>query len=265
MDLPPLNLALAQALITRTRAAGALGGLRDMPVADIDAIAATLVRVSQLIVDVPEIAALEINPLFVDADGVLVADAWLRLRPDGELGRLAIPPYPSELVEHWETAGEQLMIRPIRPEDAEEHGAFFHRLSPEDVRFRFFSAMRELSPEMTARLTQIDYEREIAFVAVREATGETVGVGRLIGEPGGLEGEFAVIVQADMKGKGVASRLMQRLIDWARMRGMHAVVGQVLADNAPMLAFIRHLGFVVHRLPQEPDVMEARLTLSERG
>ncbi len=214
-----------------------------------------------MIVDFPEIAALEINPLFVDARGVLAADAWLRLRPPGERGMLAIPPYPEDLVEHYDARGERVVIRPIRPEDAAEHGRFFKRLSAEDVRYRFFTAMRELSPEMTARLTQIDYDREMAFVAVREATGETVGVARLVVEPGGATGEFAVIVQSDMKGKALASRLMRRLIDWARARGMREMSGQVLSDNAPMLAFVRHLGFSVRRLPEEPDLMEARLAL----
>jgi acetyltransferase len=262
MDLPPLNLTLAQALIARTRAAGTLAAFRDMPAARIDTVAETLVRISQLIVDFPEIAALEVNPLFVDAEGVLAADAWLRLRPTGDHGVLAIPPYPEALIEHCEAHGERLIIRPIRPEDATQHGAFFARLSAEDIRYRFFTAMRELSPEMMARLTQIDYDREIAFVAIREITGETVGVARLIAEADGSSGEFAVIVQPDLKGKGLASRLMQRLIDWARARGMAAVVGQVLADNAPMLAFVRRLGFSVRRLPEEPDVMEARLELA---
>ena len=262
MDLPPLNLNLAHALIARTRAAGMLSAFRDMPAARIDTVAETLVRVSQLIVDFPEIAALEVNPLFVDAQGVLAADAWLQLRPTGELGTLAIPPYPVDLVEHFEARGERLIIRPIRPEDAAQHAIFFQRLSAEDIRYRFFTAMRELSPEMTARLTQIDYDREMAFVAIREATGDTVGVARLVVEPDGLTGEFAVIVQPDIKGKGLAGRLMHRLTDWARSRGMHAVVGQVLADNAPMLGFMRHLGFSLHRLPEEPDVMEARLSLT---
>ncbi len=262
MDLPPLNLNLAHALIARTRAASTLSAFRDMPAVRIDAVAETLVRVSQLIVDFPEIAALEINPLFVDAQGVLAADAWLQLRPAGEVGTLAIPPYPVDLVEHCEAGGERLIIRPIRPEDAAQHAMFFQRLSPEDIRYRFFTAMRELSPEMTARLTQIDYDREMAFVAIREITGDTVGVARVVVESDGLTGEFAVIVQPDIKGKGLAGRLMHRLTDWARSRGMHAVVGQVLADNAPMLAFVRHLGFSLHRLPEEPDVMEARLSLT---
>jgi acetyltransferase len=266
MDLPPLNLTLARALIARTRAAGTLAAFRDMPEARLDAIAEALVRVSQLIIDFPEIAALEINPLFVDAQGVLAADAWLRLRPAGEPGGLAIRPYPTDLIETWliqsrDTNGERLIIRPIRPEDAAQHAAFFQRLSPEDIRYRFFSAIREMSAEMTARLTQIDYDREMAFVAVRESTGETVGVARLVMELDGVSGEFAVIVQPDVKGKGLATRLVHRLIDWARARGMRTVVGQVLADNAPMLSFMRHLGFSLRRLPEEPDVMEATLAL----
>jgi acetyltransferase len=264
-DLPPLNLALAHGLIARTRVAATLARLRDMPAADADAVAETLVRVSQLIVDFPEIAEIAVNPLFVDADGVLAADAWLRLREAGDVGSgLAITPYPSDLVEHWAARdGERLIVRPIRPEDAEQHGAFFHRLSPQDIRYRFFSAMRELSPEQMARLTQVDYDREMAFIAVREASGETVAVARLVCEPGEREdeGEFAVIVQADMKGRGLAAHLMQRLIDWARGHGLRAVVGLVLADNAPMLAFVRHLGFALKRLPDEPEVVEARLAL----
>ena len=226
-DLPPLNLALARGLIARTRVAAMLAGFRDMPAADTEAVAETLVRISQLVVDFPEIAELEVNPLFADADGVLAVDAWLRLRqPDDTGGGLAITPYPNELEELWTTRdGVRQIIRPIRPEDAEEHGAFFNRLSPQDIRYRFFSAMRELSPEQMARLTQVDYDREMAFIAVQEASGETVGVARLVCESEDDEGEFAVIVQADMKGKGVASHLMRRLIDWARGRGVRAIVG----------------------------------------
>ncbi len=261
-DLPPLNLPLAHALIGRTRAAATLGRFRDNPPANEPAVAEALVRISQLVVDFPEIAELDLNPLIVDTDGVVAADAWICLRDAGDRGGgLAISPYPAELVEHWVASdGERLVVRPIRPEDAEQHGAFFGRLSPQDIRFRFFTAMREMSPEQMARLTQIDYDREMAFLAVREATGETIGVARLVCESE-HDGEFAIIVQQDMKGRGVASHLMHRLIAWARMRGLSNVIGQVLADNAPMLAFVRHLGFSVRRMPEEPDVMEARLAL----
>lgn len=263
VDLPPLNLALAHGLIRRGRSGAILGKpLRDGPPARVDAVAETLVRISQLIVDFPEIAVLDVPSLFADDHGVMAADAWLRLRgPDEVAPPLAIAPYPVELTERLLVGAEWMTIRAIRPEDATAHAAFFARLSPQDIRYRFFSAMRELSREQTVRLTQVDYDREMAFIAVHEETGDTVGVARLACDSDGRSGEFAVIVQADMKGRGLASHLMRRLIAWARMRGLTAVVGQILADNQPMLGFIRHLGFTVHRMVDDPEVMEATLEL----
>jgi acetyltransferase len=186
-------------------------------------------------------------------------------RADAPPGRLAIPPYPAELIGSFDARGETLTIRPIRPEDAAAHAAFFKRLTPDDVRWRFFAALREQSAEQVARLTQVDYEREIAFVAVRESSGETVGVARLVREMNPALGEFAVVVQPDLKGRGLASHLMQRLIAWGRTRGVTEIVGQVLADNHPMLNFVRRLGFTLRRLPDETDVMEARLELTAQG
>ncbi|GAC1489987.1 MAG: hypothetical protein NVS2B11_15270 [Acetobacteraceae bacterium] len=215
-------------------------------------------RVSQLAIDLPEIGGLTIDPLFADETGVSAAEAWIGLRPPGERSLHAIAPYPAELVEHWPLGAELLELRPIRPEDAEAHAALFRRLSPEDVRFRFFSLLRDLPPEQVSRLTQIDYEREMAFVAVRG--GETVGVARLVREPG-TEGEFAVVVDPALKGRGLGRRLMQRLIDWARSHGVTAINGQVLTDNAPMLSFVRSLGFTIRRIPGEADVVEVRLTV----
>ena len=261
VELPPLNLPLAKGLIARTRVAATLKALHDQPPADVEAVAEALVRISQLVVDFPEIAALDINPLFADPAGAFVADAWLSLRTIGEAGHLAIPPYPAELVGSYEAKGTTFEIRPIRPEDAEAHGAFFLRLPAQDVRYRFFSALRSLSAEQLARLTQVDYEREMAFIAVR-APGETVGVARIVRETDSPEGEFAIAVQPDAKGTGVARHLMERLIAWARQQGMSEVVGQVLADNAPMLAFVRRLGFTLRRMPDEPEIMEARLVLT---
>jgi len=262
VDLPPLNLPLAQALIARSKAAAALAERPELPAANLQAVAECLVRISQLIVDFPEISSMEIDPIFADVDGILVADAAIGLHPLATpLPQLAISPYPVELVERWNAKGEAVTIRPIRPEDAEEHEAFFARLSPEDVRFRFFSSVRSLSPEQVARLTQVDYDREMAFIAQRDSTGETVGVARLVLDLARRSGEFAVIVQPDIKGRGLAGHLMRRLIDWGRSRGLAEIAGQVLADNAPMLAFVRQLGFSVRRLPEEPDVVEARLIL----
>ncbi len=263
MDLPPLNLTLAESLIARTRAASTLAELHEQPAADRTAVADALVRISQLVVDFPEIAELDLNPVFADADGASVGDAWIALRPAGQVGLLAIAPYPAELIEHWTAKGETLVIRPIRPEDAEAHAALFSRLTPEDIRFRFFSMLRALSPEQVARMTQVDYDREMAFVAVREATGETVGVCRLVREPYTTAGEFAVLVEPSMKGRGLARRLMQRVMDWGRSQGMTSITGQVLAENRPMLAFMRRLGFTIRRLPDEPDVVEVVMSLED--
>jgi acetyltransferase len=262
LDLPPLNLTLAQALIGRTRVGRALRPPPDQSQADIAAIADALVRISQFIVDFPEIAELEVNPLFAVANGVQAADAWLRLRDPGAApARLAIAPYPAELSETFHGGREIFTIRPIRPEDAEAHAAFFARLPAQDVRYRFFSAMRELSPEQIARLTQVDYDREIAFIAVREASGETVGVARLARETIDGPAEFAVVVQPDAKGQGLGTHLIERLIAWARQRGMPEIFGQILADNAPMLGLVRRLGFTLRRVPGDETTVEARLPL----
>lgn len=265
-DLPPLNLTLAGQLIARSRTARLMQGYRDHPPVNQAAVADALVRLSQIAVDFPEIEALTVNPFFADADGVLAVDAHLALRPEGELGVLAIPPYPAELTRPWRTkSGEVLTIRPVRPEDAEAHGEFFHTLSPEDVRWRFFSPLKELSPTLTARLTQIDYDREIALIATRrrsDGRDETLGVSRLIRDPGDpMSAEFAVIVSRSMKGQGLGRHLMERLFEWGRAEGVREIVGHVLADNAPMLAFVKSLGFAVRRSPEEEDVMEARLAL----
>lgn len=178
---------------------------------------------------------------------------------------LAIPPYPAELARPWRSRdGRMVMVRPIRPEDAAAHGEFFARLTPEDIRYRFFSALAELSPAQVARMTQIDYDREIAFVAVErvdDGPDRTVGVSRLIRDGGGAEAEFAVIVDRDWKGQGLARHLMERLFEWGRSAGVAEVVGSVLADNKPMLGFVRALGFRVKASADDPEVMEARLGL----
>ena len=264
-DLPPLNLALAHGLIRQTRTARLLQGWRDHPPAHVPAIADALVRLSQVAVDFPEIEFFGINPLVADAEGVLALDASLMLRPAGAVAMLAIPPYPAELARSWRGRdGRSVLVRPIRPEDAAAHAEAFRRLTQEDVRYRFFSAMTELSAAQIARMTQIDYDREMAFVAV-EHVGEgpdlTVGVSRLIREPGGESGEFAVIVDPTWKGQGLARHLMERLFEWGRAAGMKEIVGQVLADNRPMMGFMRALGFHLRVSAEDAEVMEARKVL----
>ncbi|MCF3945365.1 bifunctional acetate--CoA ligase family protein/GNAT family N-acetyltransferase [Acidiphilium iwatense] len=264
VDLPPLNLALANALVERAGAASILRLARGLGEAHRGAVEATLVRVSQLIVDWPDIAALDIDPLFATEHGASAASARITLRPAGERrAELVIAPYPAELAEAVELRGKRFLIRPIRPEDAEAHHRLFERLTPADVRFRFFSAVRALTPEQVVRMTEVDYGREIALIGVDQATGETAGVARLVrSDTDGTEGEFAVLVENAAKGVGLGSALMHRLIVWARREGVAEIVGQVLAANTPMLAFVRKLGFAVRRLPGEDDVVEVRLPLA---
>lgn len=157
--------------------------------------------------------------------------------------------------------GEWLFIRPIRPGDAKAHAAFVRRLTPEDLRFRFFTGVHEMSEAEVSRLTSVDHESETAFIAVREATLETVGVARLVRAPDGLGAEFAIVVAPEMKRKGLGAELIRRLIGWGRLHGLAEITGQVMAENAEMLRLARRLGFHLRREPEAPDLVEVRLAV----
>ncbi|PIW25781.1 MAG: GNAT family N-acetyltransferase [Rhodospirillales bacterium CG15_BIG_FIL_POST_REV_8_21_14_020_66_15] len=267
VSLPPLNMHLARDLITRTRVWRLLQGYRDTPPVDMDALCLTLVQISQMVVDIPELMELDINPLLADANGVLALDARIRVAsPADDRSRdLAIRPYPAEL-EEWFTLtnGAKVLLRPIRPEDEPEHRHFLDQLTPEDIRFRFFGLVREFPHSEIARLTQIDYDREMAFIASAPKEGggrETLGVVRTVTDPDNETCEFAVIVRSDLKGLGLGHKLLAKMIAYCRARGTRTMTGQVMAENHPMLDMVRNLGFRVRRLPDEP-VMETTLELS---
>jgi acetyltransferase len=260
-DLPPLNLTLAQALIDRAAVAPLLAAHRGAPAADRDAIAAALVRISQLVIDTPDIAALDLDPIFANEAGIIATGGRILLRRSG-LSRppLMISPYPAELVTQYAAKGSVYTLRPIRPEDADAHAAMFSRLTPDDIRYRFFSAIRALSAEQISRMTDVDYGREMAMIAVDEASGATAGVARLVrNDTDGLSAEFAVVVEPAAKGRGLAGALMRAIIAWGKSQGVLEIQGQILADNAPMLKFIRGLGFSIARVPGESDIVEAKL------
>ncbi len=264
-ELPPLNLALAHALVGRTDVGRLLATGADTAAASPDAVADTLVRVSQMLVDLPALATLSLDPLLAIPAGIVAVAAAVRLRPPPApaAADLAIAPYPDHLARAYTTpAGATLQLRPIRPEDAQAHDALFHRLAPEDIRFRFFGGRAQLSAEQTVRLTQVDYVREMAFVATRGA--DTVGVSRLL-RPGpgerATEAEFAVLVEPAAKGQGVATALMRCLLEWAEGQGVARVGGLILGENAPMLAFARRLGFTLARDPDDVEVVRATLDL----
>ena len=271
LGLPPLNPVLARDMIGRTRVSKLLAGYRDVPPANMAQIEATLIRLADLAIDLPEVIELDINPLLADADGVIALDARVVLRavetPNPR--RLAIRPYPAELERPITLRdGQTLRVRPIRPEDAPALVEAGRRTSPEDLRLRFFGAMKTLPPWMAARLSQIDYDREMALIAFdpNQAAGpqEILGVVRLICDPDNTQGEFAIIVRSDQKGHGLGYCLMQEMLAWARRRGLAKVVGEVLMENAAMLHMVSDLMGVVESRDAEHRIAHVCFDLSAK-
>ncbi|RJG06123.1 GNAT family N-acetyltransferase [Noviherbaspirillum cavernae] len=269
IGLPPLNMVLARDLVSRTRVSKLLAAYRNLKAADMDAICRTLIQVCHLIIDIPEIAEMDINPLVADASGVIALDARIRVAKTTAKGmnRLAIRPYPAELEEWITWQGEKLLLRPIKPEDGPQHLTFFNALDPEDIQYRVFSRMRELQPSQLARLTQIDYDRSMAFIATRSGADgqpETLGVSRAIADPDNVSAEFAIIVRSDMKEKGLGRILLARLVDYCRSKGMKELVGETLTYNKGLLHLARQFGFET-RLSPDGDITLLRLDLQARA
>jgi len=262
--LPPLNMSLARELIRRTRVYRLLKGYRDTPAADLDAICLSLIKVAQLMIDLPEIVELDINPLFA---GPLALDARIAVAPAECSGpeRLAIRPYPQELEERFKLKdGREVLLRPIRPEDETAHYTFMDKLEPQDIYYRFFGVVgNHMSHRDMARLTQIDYDREMAFIATaKNAHGEpeTLGVVRTLTDPDNTVAEYAIIARSDLKGQGLGRKLMQKMIDYCKARGTREIIGQILPDNRPMISLARSLGFSA-KYDSEENVTVVRLKL----
>ncbi len=221
-------------------------------------------QVSQLAIDVPEILEMDINPLFADTDGVLALDARIALAPAPEKGeRLAIRPYPQELEEVVATReGKRILLRPIRPEDEPNQYGMIAQTTKEDLRFRFFTVVSEVPHSQMARLTQIDYVREMAFVAVPagDPTRETLGVVRLVADADNHSAEFAILVRSDQKGQGLGTLMLDKMLRYARARKLHRLIGEVLSENLPMLHLAERFGFRRQRFI-EGDVIEVALDL----
>jgi acetyltransferase len=250
LALPPLDLKMASDLIARTRVARLLKGYRDVPAVQVDDVALTLVKLAQLAADLPELRELDINPLLVDQAGVLALDARIaieRLEPKYKgsgYPRFAVRPYPKEWEQRVTLAdGTHLFVRPIRPDDEPLLHGFLDRVSPDDLRLRFFAPVRTFSHAFLARLTQLDYARAIAFVAIDEATGDVLGVVRLHADANYEKAEYAILVRSDFKGRGLGWQLMELMIRYARSEGLQRIEGQVLRDNTMMLEMCRELGF----------------------
>jgi len=262
--LPPLDLKLAREAMRHTRISRLLDGYRNRPMADLDAIAGILVRASVLVADHPELRELDINPLLADETGCVAVDARMRIADEAKSPRrpMAIRPYPSA----WEKDAELrdygvIHIRPVRPEDEMLYERFFANVSSEDLTMRFFTSAPERSHRFLARLTQIDYAREMAFVALSKA-GELLGVARLIADPDYRRAEYAVLVRSDLKGRGLGWLIMQHLISYSRTERLEELYGQVLTENMRMIDMCRKLGFRIEVDPDDATLLIVTLPLT---
>jgi len=268
LALPPLDMNLARGLVSRTRVSRLLPAYRDVPAVPPDAVPLTLVKLSQMAADCPEIHELDINPLLVDSQGVLALDARVAIRKPARLfagqTRFAVRPYPTE----WERQlcvkdGWTVDVRPMRPEDEPAIVKLLQSVSAGDLRLRFFHSVKEFSHQFVARLTQLDYARAMAFAALDPATGDILGVVRLHSDSRYETAEYAILLRSDLKGKGLGWALMQLLIDYARAEGLKSLFGEVLNENTTMLAMCRQLGFEVRADPHETGASLVSLDLAK--
>jgi acetyltransferase len=264
--LPPLNMHLARELMSRTRLYSVLQTSPGRP-ADLDDVALTLIKVSQMVVDLGEVQELDINPLWVGPTGVLALNAVIRIGEAKTVAteRLAIRPYPKELEQTIDLPdGRTFYLRPILPEDEPALRALVQRMPAEDRRLRFFQPIKELSHDMAARLTQLDYDREMAFVmtgAGLAGKADIWGVVRMNADPDMERAEYAIAVDRAMTGLGLGPMLMRCIIEYARHRGVRELYGEVLRENEPMLKLNRVLGFTVKASPDDPNLVRVSLPL----
>ena len=263
--LPPIDSALAAALVERTRAGVLLAGFRGRVPADVAAVQAALVALSHMIEDLPCLRAVDVNPLVADADGVLALDARMVIDP-GDLGRrppnpdLVIRPYPAGWRRTHSRGDGRYELRPIRPVDALLYRGFLAHMSAEDIRMRFMAPRKNFPDEMGLRLSQLDYDREMAFVALTPE-GELAGVSRMVCDPDHRTAEYALLVRSDLAGLGLGTALMTLLVDYARADGLERLEGPVLRENHGMLGLVTRLGFRSAAEEEDPAVVRTWLEL----
>ena len=269
IGLPPLNQRLARMLIERTNVYDMLSkGFRKKPAVNLRLLDETLIRLSNMIVDFPEIKELDINPLVVSGDKVIALDARIIIdedavkNPQSEFSHLIISPYPTRYIQPWLCRdGRSVLLRPIRPEDEPLEHELIAGLSPESSRFRFFYIIKDISHDMLSRFCNIDYSREIAIIAEANTNGKrrNVGVGRLVIQPGTQTGEFATLVTDDFQDVGLGHKLTDILIGIAQEKGLTAMYGVILRDNVKMVGLARSLGFSIESV--DADEYKASLEL----
>ncbi|HSN51499.1 MAG TPA: bifunctional acetate--CoA ligase family protein/GNAT family N-acetyltransferase [Woeseiaceae bacterium] len=268
IGLPPLNRFLARSMIAGTRASRFLDEFRGRPAANRRALEDVILRLSDMVCELPWLEELDINPLVVDAEKAMALDARIVVKPVSpaarEYSHMAIHPYPSKLVDEYRLLdGTYITIRPIRPEDAETEREFVDGLSERSRYLRFMYSLKNITLQMVSRFTQIDYDREMALIALVDTDGRErqIAVGRYVMNPDGRSCEFAIVVADDWHGKGIATELLRRLIDIARDRRLEEMAGIVLRENKGMIALAKDLGFDQQRSPDDPGVVIMTLKL----
>jgi acetyltransferase len=269
ISLPPLNHSLAVDLINRTKVSKLLGSFRNMPPVDMEQLINVLRGVSAMACELPWIQEMDINPLIIDENGIAAVDARIVVdypKPSTDpYNHLAIHPYPAHLAKTIQlNDGTDIVIRPIRPEDAEIEAQFIRALSPEAKYFRFMNSLQELSQEMLVRFTQIDYHNEMALIAVKQsgAAEEQIGVARYTTNLDKTSCEFALVVSDKWQSRGIAHHLMQNLMEVARDRDLERMEGQVLSNNRKMLELVSTLNFQIDNDPDDPGVKRVVARLS---
>ncbi|TPJ54749.1 bifunctional acetate--CoA ligase family protein/GNAT family N-acetyltransferase [Mesorhizobium sp. B2-6-4] len=264
--LPPLDDVLSGDLIRQTRIGRLLAGFRDRKPADRQSIIAALNSLSQMIIDFPCLVSLDINPLLADAEGVIALDARIEIEPErvedaGPNPALAIRPYPSGWEKTFSAGDTHYKVRPIKPADIALYPEFLARISPDDLRLRFLSPHKSFSDQMLKRLTQLDYDRNMAFVALETSTGAPAGISRLSCDPDHIVAEYALLVRTDLQSHGLGWELLRHLVNYAKADGIDRIEGIMLGENTRMLVMCREFGFSIRHHPSEPGLVEAILEL----
>jgi acetyltransferase len=257
IGLPPLNQTLARRLMEETKVYKMIQGYRGKSPADIRQLEQIIVSFSNLIVDFPEIAEMDINPLAISSGKAFALDARIIIDKDSleyttQYPHLIITPYPTKYIIPWKMQdGTEVLLRPIRPEDEPLEHEMLSTLSEEALIGRFFQVIKNITHEMLIRFCNIDYDREMAIVAeVKEVEKRRIiGIGRIITESDFKKVEFAIVVHDDYQGKGLGYKLLDMLIGIAQEKGLEMIYGIVLTENRRMLRICEELGFTINQLP----------------
>ncbi|UHM88934.1 bifunctional acetate--CoA ligase family protein/GNAT family N-acetyltransferase [Rahnella victoriana] len=265
ISLPPLNMTLARYQVVQALKSGKIRGRNALHPLDIPALSQLLVNVSNLIIDCPEIQRLDIHPLLISGSELSLLDVSMQLSAQGTASGLAIRPYPRELEERVILKdGSPALFRPILPEDEPLLKAFILKVTKEDLYYRYFSEINEFTHEDLANMTQIDYDREMAFVAIRTVNNENeiIGVTRAVSDPDNIDAEFSVLVRSDLKGLGLGRRLLDKMIHYAAEHGLQRLTGITMPNNRGMITLARKLEFDVDIQIQD-GIVNLSLTLEK--